>query len=175
MERRHLTDHESDECVERLQSCQYCELELPLKELDEHHVACGSRTELCRECGRYITLRDQPGHGLTCSATEDGSGPSQTTSKPPAHNIKATRSDDVEDKPEEEEGEDEDYLSEQGGALWINSAYKSNSMSYRASNGSWDEGGDPDQISTCPYCHLALPLRTLRWHKGKCRIHVIMK
>ncbi|KAE8295625.1 XIAP-associated factor 1 BIRC4-binding protein [Larimichthys crocea] len=203
MERRHLIDHESDECVERLQSCQYCELELPWKELDEHHVACGSRTELCRECGRYVTLRDQPGHGLTCSATDDGSGPPQTTSKPPAHNIKekirvtcnrcmasfpaedidkhelncapATRSDDVEDKPEEEEGEDEDYLSERGGALWINSTYKSNSMSDRASNGPWDDGGDPDQISTCPYCHLALPLRTLRWHKGKCRIHVILK
>ncbi|GAA6086759.1 XIAP-associated factor 1 isoform X2, partial [Tachysurus ichikawai] len=28
---------------------------------------------------------------------------------------------------------------------------------------------DPDRISTCPYCHLALPVNTLRWHEDKCR------
>lgn len=27
------------------------------------------------------------------------------------------------------------------------------------------QGGDVDQISTCPHCHLALPVVTLRWHE----------
>lgn len=79
---------QSDECVERLQSCQFCELELPWKALDEHQHVCGSRTELCSNCGRYVTLRDQPEHGLTCSATDNVSGSPQTASKPPPNTSK---------------------------------------------------------------------------------------
>lgn len=72
---------QSDECVERLQICHFCDLELPWRELEEHCLACGSRTELCRECGRYITLRDQPEHTVTCSSTRQVSSHPQTMSK----------------------------------------------------------------------------------------------
>ncbi|XP_074496351.1 XIAP-associated factor 1 isoform X2 [Sebastes fasciatus] len=205
MERCQLTDHESDDCVERLQSCQFCELELPVKELDEHCLACGSRTELCRECGRYVTLKDQPEHDLTCSAADDGSGPPQTTSKLPPNNttttatcsrcmvslpaeeieehelkcVPATRLDDEEAAPEEEEskeeGEDEGDFSEQGATPRLSSTYKAMSLSNGPSRGPWVNGVDPDQISTCPHCHLALPIFTLRWHQVKCQILIHLK
>lgn len=69
-------------CVERLQKCDFCELDMPWKELQEHSLACGSRTELCRECGRYVTLRDQPDHSQTCSSTDQASALPPPTRKP---------------------------------------------------------------------------------------------
>lgn len=199
MERCHLVDHESEACVERLQSCQFCELELPWKEMDEHCVACGSRTELCRDCNRYVTLRDLPEHGLTCSATNNGSGPPQTTSKLPPNKtsitvscsrcmasfpaedidehelecVPETRWDDDELAPEEEESEDD--FSRQWATHSLSSTFKVNSLSDRPSRGPLEDGGDPDQISTCPHCHLALPVLTLRWHEVKCQILIHLK
>lgn len=72
---------QSDHCAERLQTCVFCKLELPWKELSQHQLVCGSRTELCGDCGRYVTLRDQAVHELSCPAT---SAPPQTNSKPPS-------------------------------------------------------------------------------------------
>lgn len=201
MERCRLADHQSDECVERPQSCHFCELELPWKQLDEHQLVCGSRTELCRDCVRYVTLRDQAEHGLTCSDTVNGSGPPQTTSKKPANNttltvncgrcmasippeeveeherecVPADRSDDEEDEPEEEEKEEDNLYRGGATAASLSSAYKVASLSDRPNGGPWGDRGDPDQISTCPHCHLALPLCTLRWHEVKCQIHILLK
>lgn len=42
---------------------------------------------------------------------------------------------------------------------------KSTSLSNRGGGASRLDGDDSDQISTCPHCHLALPLLTLRWHQ----------
>lgn len=204
MQRCHLEDHQSDECVERLQSCQYCDLELPWKELDEHSLVCGSRTERCRDCGRYVTLRDLPSHGLTCSdADSNGSGPPNSNGKPPASNTKlmvtcrrcqasfpvedleehelgcvpVTGFDDEEDELPSEDREDEDEA--EGGLEDIrslSSAYKAaTAASGRPTMIPWDNGGDPNQITTCPHCHLALPLMTLRWHERKCQIHILLK
>ncbi|KAM9359830.1 XIAP-associated factor 1 [Symphorus nematophorus] len=208
VERCNLLDHETDECVERLQSCQFCELEMPWKELDEHSVACGSRTELCRDCGRYVKLRDRPEHDLTCSATDDDSGPPQTNTKPPPKNTKQTVScgickasipvedlgkhklecvptsrsnneeDDGEDDGEDEEQTEQQFdFSSRGTMSWLSSTYKSTSLPDRASRSlrSWDDEGDPNTISTCPHCHLALPLPTLLWHQRKCQIHICLK
>ncbi|GLD52897.1 XIAP-associated factor 1 [Lates japonicus] len=198
MERCHLMDHESDECVERPQTCQFCELVLPWKELDEHCLVCGSRTELCRDCNRYVKLRDQPGHGLTCSASNNSSGPPQTTSTPPnktkvtvtckgcaaliaaedieKHELEcvpATRWDYYEEaKPEKEESKGGDDFYGQVTTPRLSSTYKASSMS---GNGPWGDGGDPDQISTCPHCHLALPSVTLRWHQVKCQVYIVLK
>lgn len=201
MERCQLKDHEADECVERLLTCQFCELNLPCKELDEHSLACGSRTELCRDCGRYVTLKDQPEHDLICSHTNNGSGPPQTTSKLPPNKTKITAScsrcmasipaEDIEEHelkcvlaarfdaeeaaPEEEESEDEGDFSQQRATSWLSSAFKASSLLGQPSRGPRDDAGDPDQISTCPHCHLALPLLTLRWHQVKCQIHIRLK
>ncbi|XP_041656159.1 XIAP-associated factor 1 [Cheilinus undulatus] len=199
MERCHLPDHETDECVERLESCNFCELEMPFKELNEHSLACGSRTELCRDCGRYVTLRDQPKHALTCSETDNTKRPLQSTRKSPPINAKmtvkcrkcsasfpqeaikkhellcilATSRDDKEPESEKKGGQKEDY-SKQEASTRLNGAYKATYLSDRAGNGPWGGGGDPYQISTCPHCHLALPLPTLRRHEVKCRVHVLL-
>ncbi|XP_031696782.1 XIAP-associated factor 1 isoform X2 [Anarrhichthys ocellatus] len=235
MERRHLLDHESDECEERLQSCPFCELELPSKDLDEHRLACGSRTELCRDCGRYVTLKDLPGHGAACSAANGGSGPPPTASKvvPPnkskemldvklqhkrsyrhVFSIKlrpclgffftakttarcsrcmasfpvqdieehemvcllAARLDDEEAASEEEEvSEEEDYFTGQRATPWLSRCYQAGSQSDGPGRRTGVVAGDPDQISTCPHCHLALPVVTLRWHEVKCQIFINLR
>ncbi|XP_039987599.1 XIAP-associated factor 1 isoform X2 [Xiphias gladius] len=201
MECCHLMDHESDECVERLQTCQFCELELPWKELDKHSQVCGSRTELCRDCNRYVKLRDQPEHNSTCSATNNGSSPPQTTSTPPNKTkvtvscsgcmmsfpaediekhelecVQASRWDYYKEaKLEEEKVQDEGGFCRQVTPLRLSSTYKATSLADRLGRGPWGDGGDPDQISTCPHCHLALPLFTLRWHKAKCQIYILLK
>lgn len=74
-----MLSSQSDHCAERLQTCLFCKLELPWKELSQHQLICGSRTELCGDCGRYVTLRDQAVHELSCPAT---SAPSKKNSKP---------------------------------------------------------------------------------------------
>uniref|UniRef100_A0A8D3B7Z8 TRAF-type domain-containing protein n=1 Tax=Scophthalmus maximus TaxID=52904 RepID=A0A8D3B7Z8_SCOMX len=194
MERCQLKDHESDECVQRLQTCHFCDLELPQWELDQHCLACGSRTELCCDCSRYVRLKDQQEHHRTCLATNNNITSSQTTSAPPnqaketaicdgcmasfpaedieKHELEcvpASRRDDSGGSEPEEEGErDEEELS---------SLYKAASLSDRPHRplGFWGEGGDPDQLNTCPHCHLVLPLVTLRWHEAKCQIFTYLK
>lgn len=42
---------------------------------------------------------------------------------------------------------------------------KSTFLSNREAAAAILDGDDPDQISPCPHCHLALPLLTLRWHQ----------
>lgn len=198
MERCQLPDHEADECEERLQSCVFCELELPWKELDEHCLACGSRTELCRDCGRYVKLRDQPEHELTCSAADNHPSPPQTNSSAPStkkeivscsrcmgsfpaedieeHKLKCVEATGVdEEEDDEEDSEDEGDISSQGATAQLSSTLKATMLSDRPSRARWDNGHDPHQISTCPHCHLALPLTTLRWHEVKCRIHIVLK
>lgn len=75
---------QSAHCAERLQTCLFCKLELPWKDLDQHQHVCGSRTELCGDCGRYVTLRDQSEHELTCQATPADRKPAPDTSNAPS-------------------------------------------------------------------------------------------
>ncbi|XP_075892939.1 XIAP-associated factor 1 [Nelusetta ayraudi] len=167
VERGWLGEHESDECVERLRKCDFCELDMPWKELQEHGLACGSRTELCRECGSYVTLRDQPDHSQTCSSTGQASALRPPTRKPglreTCRRCKASLS--AEDLFTHEcvpaaEADDE----QQNG---LSGRLKSTFLSDREA--AIVDGDDPDQISPCPHCHLALPLLTLRWHQAKCQ------
>ncbi|KAM4590062.1 XIAP-associated factor 1 [Fundulus diaphanus] len=216
MERCHLADHEAEECPDRLEKCQFCELEVPWKQLQEHCVVCGSRTELCRDCGSYVKLSDQPQHGLTCSAADEEDSPQHASSAPDtsddvpksaqsalhvrniAENIvscKTCRTSFLAERmdrhklecygesqlvyrevdPMEDKLEDEDDFSEQQNQDQLSSAYKATSLSYTGRLAPWGSGGDPDQISTCPHCHLALPFPTLKWHEAKCRIHMVLK
>lgn len=200
MERCQLEDHEAEECPERLQKCQFCELEVPWKQLQEHALACGSRTELCRDCGRYVKLSDQPEHSSTCSAanedsTQAASSATDTTEKKVScqscmrsflaeeidqHELEcfdATQLvyEDVNPKEEKREDEDEEDFYMHNSLDQLSSAYKASLPSYIGRHGPSASGGDQDQISTCPHCHLALPLPTLKWHEAKCRIHVFLK
>lgn len=76
--------------------------------------------------------------------------------------VPATSWDAEEAESEEEERKDEGDLSRQVAMPQLSSTYKATSLPGRPSRSPW---GDPDQISTCPHCHLALPLSTLSWHK----------
>ncbi|KAG7479614.1 XIAP-associated factor 1 [Solea senegalensis] len=185
MERCQLKDHEADECVERLHACHFCDLELPWKELDQHCVFCGSRTELCRDCGRYVKLSDLPSHASTCSAAAADATPPQTTSTSPKKTTvtvncsKCTASFPAEDADKhecvsvEDDSEDEDDEFPREVSLpQLSSIYRAASLSDRTYTGPWRDEDDPDQISSCPHCHLALPLFSLRRHEAKCKIYI---
>ncbi|KAM4741989.1 XIAP-associated factor 1 isoform 2-T2 [Anableps anableps] len=195
MERCHLEDHEAEECPERLQKCQFCELEVAWKQLQEHSVVCGSRTELCRDCGRYVKLSDQPEHSSTCSAADDEDS-TQTASRAPdtknrvscrscrrsflagevdQHKLECYQASQLAYEEVNEKWKDENDFSKQQSQDQLSSAYKATSQSYTGRRGPWVSGGDQDQISTCPHCHLALPIPTLKWHETKCQIHIVLK
>lgn len=195
MERCHLQDHELEECVERLQSCEFCELELPFKELDEHRAFCGSRTERCPDCRRYVKLSEQSQHHLTCSAAAaDDPTQTSTTKRQTACCRSCMESFPVEEIDEHEldcvavngggydleEEEEEDRGASWRDTLALSSGYQRMSMLGAMSRGFLDEDEDEDedeenQISNCPHCNLALPVLTLRWHQEKCRISVLLK
>lgn len=42
--------------------CQYCELELPKLDLEEHENYCGSRTDKCLECGELVMFKNKQSH-----------------------------------------------------------------------------------------------------------------
>ncbi|KAI5626109.1 XIAP-associated factor 1 [Silurus asotus] len=71
MENCKLADHEANDCTKRLESCEFCQMDLPWSDLKEHTVACGSRTELCPDCKKYVRLKDQLQHANICSSEED--------------------------------------------------------------------------------------------------------
>uniref|UniRef100_A0A8C7YQC9 XIAP associated factor 1 n=1 Tax=Oryzias sinensis TaxID=183150 RepID=A0A8C7YQC9_9TELE len=185
MERRHLSEHQSDECLERLQSCPICELGVCFRELDEHLLVCGSRTELCSDCSCYVKLRDLQDHSFTCSTrgnrpaasdvqdTDGGTGDfcrgmsSFSAKDTEEHELKRF-SGTVKDYEKEKVEEKDYYFSWKRAA---EAAASSNSHSH----GSQDDREDPDQISTCPHCLLALPVRTLHWHEVRCQTNVLLK
>uniref|UniRef100_A0A3Q3WFE0 TRAFD1/XAF1 zinc finger domain-containing protein n=1 Tax=Mola mola TaxID=94237 RepID=A0A3Q3WFE0_MOLML len=161
-----LIDHESNECVERLCECRFCELEVPWRQLDEHEQVCGSRTELCGDCGRYVTLRDQPEHGHTCPGDSNRSQAVSSRNIAPAATVtchscnEPLPADGAEEHKEKHEPEVNEYYSSRLRAVpRLSSTYKAISLPDTARR------DDPDQILTCPHCHLALPLFTLRWHQ----------
>ena len=49
-------------CSRKPSQCSYCELQLPLSELQSHVDYCGTRTEPCPTCGQFVMLKDQLQH-----------------------------------------------------------------------------------------------------------------
>uniref|UniRef100_A0A4W5P7L4 XIAP associated factor 1 n=1 Tax=Hucho hucho TaxID=62062 RepID=A0A4W5P7L4_9TELE len=179
-----LLDHE---CKALLQRCEFCPVELPLSAMAEHSVACGSRTERCSDCGRYVTLRDQPEHAQICPDlyVPDNPSPSSSNSRRTEVVCKSCmRSFPLEEMAEhqlecdltseeaegDEDEEDGSHKQEQASPR-LTSSMKSALFSAQGRR----QEGEVDQISTCPHCHLALPVVTLRWHEAKCLIHVNLK
>ncbi|KRT83130.1 hypothetical protein AMK59_4087, partial [Oryctes borbonicus] len=61
--------------------CQYCDLELPKLQLQEHENYCGARTDKCNICGeivmfKYKELHEQSNHGFLKLNDEPGPRPS---------------------------------------------------------------------------------------------------
>ncbi|XP_028818439.1 XIAP-associated factor 1 isoform X2 [Denticeps clupeoides] len=176
VERRHLPDHQSSECEERLACCGFCSLEIPMSRMNEHTVACGSRTEHCSGCGCYVRLKDVRQHSQTCSSSDlqdlyaipnmssketqavcsdcGGSFPSKYLEK---HQLQCmSRSmQNISIKRDEDHKPDSDLL-------------LSDFLTRK-------KGGFVQEISFCPHCDLALPLETLKWHEQKCRVKKSMK
>ena len=53
---------QSSICPERVIVCQYCELDCKARNIMEHEIYCGSRTEKCPECSDFVMLRDWKEH-----------------------------------------------------------------------------------------------------------------
>ncbi|KAF7700390.1 XIAP-associated factor 1 [Silurus meridionalis] len=170
MENCKLADHEANECTKRLESCEYCQMDLPWSDLKEHTVACGSRTELCPDCKKYVRLKDQLQHANICSSEEDFSFKHNKNVKPLPVN---TLQDDQLDKDLPEDWRD--HLDIRGAESEPEDTVLSLSDLQKKKRNEKKGWVDENQTSTCPYCHLILPIRTLQWHEGKCRIFESLK
>ncbi|XP_067221630.1 XIAP-associated factor 1 [Chanodichthys erythropterus] len=189
MERRHLLDHEKDECSKRPQICEFCQLELPLSNLIEHRVSCGSRTERCSDCGLYVKMMDQLNHAQICSTTTPTTSKDRVpednasdTDEPtmlqcqnclryiPSENLKEHQlscKQRLQNTDSEDDDSDENFKA--GNASAPDAADFSFSTLQKTKR---DRNIDTelDKISTCPLCHLALPVKTLEWHEKKCEL-----
>ncbi|XP_036420691.1 XIAP-associated factor 1 isoform X2 [Colossoma macropomum] len=181
MQRCKLPDHEKDECSERPQSCEFCNLELPLSALNEHTETCGSRTERCPDCKQYVMLKDRTRHDQICSSAlskDDGSNNDDSI-----YEDRSVPADNLQD--DQKFG---GYLSYNQSGLYVDLSQAGVSeepeeppdlnfsfLTQQKKDSGAAGFGDWDQISTCPHCHLALPLRTLEWHEKKCKIFEILK
>ncbi|XP_016429286.1 XIAP-associated factor 1-like [Sinocyclocheilus rhinocerous] len=188
-ERRHLLDHEKDECSERPQICEFCQLELPLSSLKVHKVSCGSRTERCSDCGRYVKLMDQLDHAQICSTTtpttskglvaeDDTSDTDELTMLQCQNCLKYIPSDILKEHKllckqslncaDVEDDDSEDEKPSPGNVRAAGFSFSSLQKKKRETE---DRNIDLDKISTCPLCHLALPVKTLEWHETKCELY----
>ncbi|XP_030141344.4 TRAF-type zinc finger domain-containing protein 1 isoform X2 [Taeniopygia guttata] len=68
MESSLLKDHEASSCPLRPVLCQFCDIQLAFKELQEHELYCGARTEPCGRCGRNVLRRELPEHPRLCGS-----------------------------------------------------------------------------------------------------------
>ncbi|XP_066533698.1 XIAP-associated factor 1 [Hoplias malabaricus] len=172
MEQCKLSDHETDECSERPQSCEFCDLELPLSALMEHTVTCGSRTERCPDCKRYVTLKNRSEHARICSSalSEDNSYSDEDSAD---DYMKLASAENLQD---DEKSELYGDLSRDSKEPEEPKELEDFSFLTNQKKGSGAAGfGDLDQINTCPHCHLALPLQTLKWHEDKCKLFESLK
>ena len=88
------TDNNSDNS-ELLVECEYCHTDVLMGELEEHSVACGSRTDVCELCMHYVRIRDMKRHrDFGCAVGSTGSAmrtalsennPSETQPLLPVH------------------------------------------------------------------------------------------
>lgn len=57
IERGAENDHLANHCAKRLIPCGYCEMQCTASTVQDHEVACGSRTEMCDICKNHILVR----------------------------------------------------------------------------------------------------------------------
>uniref|UniRef100_A0AAQ4PKU7 XIAP-associated factor 1 C-terminal domain-containing protein n=1 Tax=Gasterosteus aculeatus aculeatus TaxID=481459 RepID=A0AAQ4PKU7_GASAC len=143
-------------------------------------VACGSRTELCADCGRYVTLRGLPDHvaaACSASAAATASGPPGACGGAPLPKKKTRKCGRCSASFPAEEADEHELvcflatpLDDEEAVEDDVTAQRATHRRPRAGRAAGPDEGDPDLIATCPQCHLALPLATLRWHQVKCQI-----
>uniref|UniRef100_W5MIJ4 XIAP associated factor 1 n=1 Tax=Lepisosteus oculatus TaxID=7918 RepID=W5MIJ4_LEPOC len=172
MEKWQLEEHQAEQCQERLASCQFCQLQVPLSRLPEHVAPCGSRTERCPDCGSYVQLREQEPklsgatqcHFLCCKES-----PSELCwycmKAFPSEQLKEhQRGCDQSSQPSKEL----QYQLDPRPHFGVPHSAHSPSFPLWGIRGlSWEDrvGADEYEIRACSNCHLALPLATLSWHE----------
>jgi len=57
-----ISTHKTTSCTHRIMKCKYCKLTFKKKDLHEHIIYCGSRTEVCNKCKQPVMLRDVQKH-----------------------------------------------------------------------------------------------------------------
>ncbi|RXM94301.1 XIAP-associated factor 1 [Acipenser ruthenus] len=165
MEKCKLEIHQSEQCAERLVSCEFCDLELPLSKLQEHGDACGSRTQRCPNCDRYVMHREQERHSRSAfkfpcwycmkSFPEEELNKHQLDcSRPSRHNagFRPTPSPPLLGDPRPHFGVPRSSRSPTFPLWGLESPDR-------------EDRETEDEIMTCSNCHLALPSDTLRWHQ----------
>ncbi|KAK7882808.1 hypothetical protein WMY93_028982 [Mugilogobius chulae] len=177
MERRLLPEHQEEECPERVQPCVFCELEMTWTQLQQHALACGSRTERCPDCDRYIKLSDREEHSRACPG-QDLYRKTKIQCKVcmltfPADEIKKHEmmcDADPEWKYDDSDSDsDSDFTFQASGVEYVSSRVRNMDLP-QTFGADWTRGGsssetkDPNELSTCPHCQLVLPWVTLRWH-----------
>ncbi|KAL0979375.1 hypothetical protein UPYG_G00184270 [Umbra pygmaea] len=66
VEKSLMESHQSSECNQRMVPCQYCDLELVVRQSKDHEDYCGTRTEPCPYCKSNVMLREQTVHTELC-------------------------------------------------------------------------------------------------------------
>ena len=61
-----LEDHKKNQCPMRKKHCEYCNLDVSVKDFSVHVASCGSRTKNCMYCDRIFKLRDIEAHEVGC-------------------------------------------------------------------------------------------------------------
>nr|AAI24486.1 Zgc:153893 [Danio rerio] len=200
MERRHLLDHENNECPERFEICEFCQLELPLSTLKVHKVSCGSRTERCSDCDQYVKMTDQIDHAQICPATtqttsrdlvskDDSSDLDEGTMLQCDNCLKYIPSDSLEihkgncprdlhyvgsyddNYDDDDDDDNNDDKKPKAGNNSDSGAAEFSFSSRHKTKGDKNSDTDLEKISTCRLCHLALPVKTLEWHEKRCELH----
>ncbi|XP_069003534.1 XIAP-associated factor 1 [Embiotoca jacksoni] len=176
---RQLDEHRLA-CGSRTELCRDCGLYVRLRDQPEHGRTCSDaddgsgppqtgraaassrtkKTVICPRCVTSFPAEDVDKHEcVPASRWYDEEAMSDEEEE------------EEEDEEEEEEEEERGILSP-GASPQLVSSFKVTSASVQPSQG---PGGDPNQISICPYCHLALPVATLRWHTRKCKLFILLK
>uniref|UniRef100_UPI00398E5B0F XIAP-associated factor 1 n=1 Tax=Pristiophorus japonicus TaxID=55135 RepID=UPI00398E5B0F len=182
MEHFRLETHTGEDCVERLLSCRYCELETPCRALAEHEEVCGSRTERCTDCGKYVMYSEQERHGETClSERSTALGESSEVACEFCTKLFP------EDQLLHHQGRCQ-TLSEMVGRIRLSHCQDPLSPRLRlpaaaflspfpphplrapplSSPWAFAESEDLDEIGCCPVCDCALPIELLEQHQAKC-------
>uniref|UniRef100_A0A674H7H5 TRAF-type zinc finger domain-containing protein 1 n=1 Tax=Taeniopygia guttata TaxID=59729 RepID=A0A674H7H5_TAEGU len=74
---------QASSCPLRPVLCQFCDIQLAFKELQEHELYCGARTEPCGRCGRNVLRRELPEHPRLCGSDRSTAGDSGGTAPAP--------------------------------------------------------------------------------------------
>ncbi|XP_043942516.1 XIAP-associated factor 1-like isoform X4 [Protopterus annectens] len=76
MEKKVFEKHQAEECMLQTIPCEFCKMEVELRNFPEHQNYCGSRTDLCPLCQKRITYFDMEQHCETCTGPDTTPHPS---------------------------------------------------------------------------------------------------